>query len=62
MDLSTEREDSQSAKVVGNFGPAMIEATLAGKMLKIMHSEKLRVRCGLGEGKKHHAQRDPDQP
>ena len=51
MDLSTEQEESQSTKVVGIFGPAAIEAILAGKMLKILRSKKLRARCGLGEEK-----------
>ena len=51
MILSTKQEESQSTTVVGIFGPAAIEAILAGKMLKILRSEKLRARCRLGEGK-----------
>ena len=51
MDFATERGGPQSTKVLGIYGTAEVEATLAGKMLKILHSEKLRVKCGLGEGK-----------
>ena len=50
MDFTTEREGTQCMKVLGIFGPAPIEVTLAGIMLKILRSDKLKARCGLGEG------------
>ena len=51
MDFATEREGPQSTRVLDIYGTAEVNATLAGRMLKILHSHKLRVRCGLGEGK-----------